>query len=396
MRSIIASLALGLVLGLLLATVSLGAQRPPEDAMAKSGEVAARVRDVERVVAQSDAALRAGNCDRYYRLLVQVDDLDDELTNLSRAGYPISPEGLERIRQLVFDTTARSCPPLTPQTARQLFQETLTSAMNVRASGNCDSFESRRARYRLRAIIREVEITGAVPPPLLENWKSQLATENALCPERERVPETRYPCPETIAAGVSTALSCRCPAGPYQGTVWGNYYYSADSGLCAAARHAGAIGENGGSVFARVGPRRPYYVSKTRNGITSQWSTAGDRSITFAGVSDPVERRLAEFPLCQHKFYVNPVAERQRGVTCRCIAGSFGFEGTVYGSGPYAADSNICSAARHAGVLRSDDDLVTATAAPGLDRYDPSTRNGVTSEYWGTYPESMTVAAGPQ
>ena len=117
--------------------------------------------------------------------------------------------------------------------------------------------------------------------------------------------------------------------------------------------------------------------------------------ITFVGVSDPVEERRGQVPLCQPSLSLYPATERQSPVTCRCVAGNFGFDGAVYGSGPYTADSNICTAARHAGALASDDGIVTVTPSPGLDAYPGSTRNGVISTNWRRHPSSMNVVAGP-
>lgn len=59
--------------------------------------------------------------------------------------------------------------------------------------------------------------------------------------------------------------------------------------------------------------------------------------------------------------------------------------GAVYGSLVYANDSNICSAAVHAGVLKSTAAgrvLVQMTDSPPV--FKSATRNGIKSEVWAT------------
>ena len=87
--------------------------------------------------------------------------------------------------------------------------------------------------------------------------------------------------------------------------------------------------------------------------------------------------------------------QRHSPITCRCLKGAPGFEETVSGTGPYADDSNICTPARHAGVLPGDaeDGIVVATAAPGRSSWLRSTGNGITTDHWDGYREGMTVTA---
>ena len=212
---------------------------------------------------------------------------------------------------------------------------------------------------------------------------------------RTLVPQARNPCPASFPAR-ARSLNCLCPPGPYRRAVWGSYYYSAESGLCAAALHAGAIGPRGGSILVRAGPGRLYYLGSRRNGVASLGMGQVGRTIVFANATDLVEESRGRIALCRAKLSVYPAADRESAFTCRCNVAGAGFDGQVYGSGPYTADSSICTAARHAGALTGDDGLVTVSSGPGRDRYDPSTSNGVTSQYWDAYPQSMSVAAAPE
>ena len=73
--------------------------------------------------------------------------------------------------------------------------------------------------------------------------------------------------------------------------------------------------------------------------------------------------------------------------SCDCAPGA---GGAVWGSGPYTSDSNICAAARHAGAIGAEGGSVTAVAAPGEASYAGSTRNGIETRNWGSYPTSFT------
>ncbi len=90
-------------------------------------------------------------------------------------------------------------------------------------------------------------------------------------------------CPRN-AKGISLprgqALSCSCKARQITGSVWGSQRYTADSSVCKAARHAGAIGPNGGKVAVYKGRGCNNFVGTTRNGVrTGRWGRYGS---TFA------------------------------------------------------------------------------------------------------------------
>jgi outer membrane protein OmpA-like peptidoglycan-associated protein len=75
---------------------------------------------------------------------------------------------------------------------------------------------------------------------------------------------------------------------------------------------------------------------------------------------------------------------------------------TIWGSGPYTADSAVCRAARHAGVVPPTGGEVTVRMLPGEPRYAGTTRNGVQTMSYGDYGASFrfegaqrTAAAAP-
>jgi hypothetical protein len=60
-----------------------------------------------------------------------------------------------------------------------------------------------------------------------------------------------------------------CPAGCEKGPAWGTGVYTADSSICRAGIHAGAIPAQGGTVKVRLEPGRPAYRGSLQNGIKS-------------------------------------------------------------------------------------------------------------------------------
>jgi hypothetical protein len=61
-----------------------------------------------------------------------------------------------------------------------------------------------------------------------------------------------------------------CPAGcAGKGVVWGTDTYTADSALCSAAVHAGAVTAEGGSATLTFTDGQPAYAGSARHGVTT-------------------------------------------------------------------------------------------------------------------------------
>jgi len=169
---------------------------------------------------------------------------------------------------------------------------------------------------------------------------------------------------------------CAC-TGTETGSVWGSNPYTSDSAVCVAARHAGAVGAGGGTVTALGGPGFDSFPGSTANGVqTSSWGAYGS-SFSFKAASAGVPAApaaCARYPLGQASY------------TCACT-GSEG--GSVWGSGPYTADSALCVAARHAGVIDGRGGTVTVIEVRGLEGYTGTIANGVQTSNWGAYGASV-------
>lgn len=67
--------------------------------------------------------------------------------------------------------------------------------------------------------------------------------------------------------------------------------------------------------------------------------------------------------------------------------------GTIYGSDLYTLDSQISTAAVHAGVLKNGETgIIKVTLVDGQNQYQATSRNGVTSNGWGQYHGSYKVS----
>lgn len=76
--------------------------------------------------------------------------------------------------------------------------------------------------------------------------------------------------------------------------------------------------------------------------------------------------------------------------TCSCASGNG--TGAVWGTGFYTADSNICGAAGHAGVIGAGGGQILVTPGGRHESYPGSTQYGITSSSWGAYDRSFTVS----
>ena len=179
------------------------------------------------------------------------------------------------------------------------------------------------------------------------------------------------------------SYDCTCPPmSEARGSVWGSGPYTADSNICMAALHYGAIGLQGGEVIAYAFAGMDSYESSMANGVqTSTWGAYGT-SFMFEPIEEiPVKSNggsgaCAGFP------------DSADILTCTCSAQATA-KGTFWGNDPYTIDSDICIAARHSGIIDATGGTVTAIRVRGLDDYTASLNNGVQSEPSGPFEGSM-------
>jgi uncharacterized caspase-like protein len=191
------------------------------------------------------------------------------------------------------------------------------------------------------------------------------------------------PCPASFTnfRNTNQELSCQCAPSVITGAVWGTGVYTDDSSVCNAARHAGIIDHNGGTVRLRAIPGRGSYAGSVQNGVSSGRWDRWHGSFVFAGV-DP-----NQIPDSGGESCPSNVRSVQGRLTCNCD--SQNMSGTVWGSGTYTDDSSLCLAAVHAGIISFGGGPVTIVRTPGLGRYSGSSRNGVRTQSYGPWSGSF-------
>lgn len=201
--------------------------------------------------------------------------------------------------------------------------------------------------------------------------------------EAQALPDCgRYPVGEAT-------YSCTCPAGARPGSVWGSGPYTADSDICTAARHAGMLTEAGGPVMAFRLDGMNEYPASERNGVrTSRWGRY-DTSIMFA----PAAAMAPAAPAAPPEPQITACGALGPDIETRCTCEANGPNLAIWGAGPYTADSDLCTAARHTGAIGLAGGEISVIRVPGLTSYKAVERNGILSMAWGEYGESFIVNA---
>ena len=178
--------------------------------------------------------------------------------------------------------------------------------------------------------------------------------------------------------------------GSDQGFVWGVDTYTDDSSVGTAAVHAGIlkVGETG-KVAVRIVEGQPSYKGSTRNGVTTHDYPEWARSFVF--VKNQSAPAAAKHPPVQaDPGTLMEYREKTGQSFLFFVTGSI--NGVVFGDKIYSDDSELATAAVHAGVLGNGlQGVVKVTILPGQQSYPALTRNGITSHSWGQWSASYRV-----
>lgn len=184
---------------------------------------------------------------------------------------------------------------------------------------------------------------------------------------------------------VGEQVEVDCPPGGSLRTVWGTNTYTDDSSICSAAVHVGLITvEDGGVVTIELAEGEQEYFGSEHNGVETQDFGPYEASFTFPEAEELEVTEAIGWDRAA-TFYANR-DETEFSVQCE----PDGTIGTVWGTEEYTADSSICTAALHAGLVTLEDGgEVSFELVDGRDEYRASTANGVTSLEYGTYDRSF-------
>lgn len=185
-----------------------------------------------------------------------------------------------------------------------------------------------------------------------------------------------------------------CPKYGTRGAVWGTDIYTDDSSVCTAAVHTGRISfAGGGSVTIEIRPGQSSYPGSTRNRVTTSSYPAWGGSFVVVAAT-PTNPGVGaggsgwNATAVDFRLYVGA----RFAYTCPAN----GTAGTVWGTDVYTDDSSVCTAAVHAGrITLAGGGSVTIELRDGQSSYRGSTRNGITTREYPSWPASFVVVGAP-
>lgn len=207
-----------------------------------------------------------------------------------------------------------------------------------------------------------------------------------------------------VPGGQGDAVFVACPEGCVEGgTVWGTDVYTDDSAVCPALIHAGVVPPTGGKALVTFVGGQASYPASTRHGVTTVSYPSWGRSF-YAQSIDENGRPTSPVPgiagAGQARLSCDQTGNDLEGVSggrvdVICPADCAGV-GSVWGTDVYTADSVICSAAVHAGVIPAGGGRARWILGGAGESFAGSTRNGVTTDSYEAYDSSFSLQpAGP-
>ncbi len=146
---------------------------------------------------------------------------------------------------------------------------------------------------------------------------------------------------------------------------------------------------SGGDGATGTAPKGPASPANPANPGVSPASTAPPVTTGAVVAAPPVVLAATPVPDCALTLTSIPGYQKLKDYRCNCKASDSGQ--TLYGTGPFTADSSICRAARYAGIIK-DAGVVTLTSSPGCPAYSGGTANGITASPWDAYAQSFHFA----
>jgi hypothetical protein len=207
------------------------------------------------------------------------------------------------------------------------------------------------------------------------------------------------PCPPNMRAYSTLAFGqpfkCTCAPGQMRGSVWGTGRYTADSSICRAAVHSGAVPPSGGEVTVYRAPGCPAFAGTTANGVrTGKWGPySSTYTFTWPAPSCSLQQAADNVRACPRTMVQYRGMPPGQRLTCSCKPAQYG--GSVWGGPRYTADSSTCGAALHAGAIPAGGGTVTVRTFGGCSRFQGSSSNGITSRGWGSYNRTFAFSSVP-
>lgn len=179
--------------------------------------------------------------------------------------------------------------------------------------------------------------------------------------------------------------------GSNSGSVWGTGVYSIDSALPAAAVHAGILApEQTGLVRVTLLAGKSSYQGSAQRGIVTM--SYGSYPASYS--VEPVPGNQEVVPMIPNPGSVRSIQGAGPGKTYVVWVTGTTRESTIWGTDIYTADSSISQAVVHAGILaEGQSGPVIIHVLPGMQQYQGTGRNGITSAAYGFYDLCYSLEA---
>jgi hypothetical protein len=193
-----------------------------------------------------------------------------------------------------------------------------------------------------------------------------------------------------LVGNVDQDFTFTCPPNGTIGNVWGADFYSSNSSICSAAVHAGLLSaRDGGRAQIRIRSGERFYNGIARNGVSSIQTGRSNGSFVFLNSSGAPTATDQTQIIEWNKTAFDLSGKLDQDFTYNCTPN--GTIGSVHGSDIYAINSSICSAAVHAGVIKTKEGgRIQIKIRPGEKFYNGTARNGVVSDRLGAYDWSFS------
>lgn len=175
--------------------------------------------------------------------------------------------------------------------------------------------------------------------------------------------------------------------GGTEGSVWGTDIYTDDSNIAAAAVHTGIVKPGERAIVTVTMVESPEeHVASERNGVKSgSWGSYSSSYILMRKSQAARTMARPTSPATASGFS----GKLGRRFDVEIIGQSDGY---VWGTDVYTDDSNIATAAVHAGLVKPNERaIVTLTIVESPEQHRGTTRNGVTTRDYGRFRSSFIL-----
>jgi len=218
---------------------------------------------------------------------------------------------------------------------------------------------------------------------------------------------------EGLDASVGQRVTLKFPPNGQVSSVWGTGIYTNDSSIGSAAVHMGLLTfEKGGEVTIEIRNGQASYEGSARNGVSSssygEWGgsfvfidTYGKEVMVTAVQSpapiapEPAPKQVVPSPKQEPQVAIDWGTDASKwsaevGKRFSLTLPAGGDARSIWGTGVYTDDSSIGTAAVHMGLINfAQGGKVVIETRDGMDRYEGSLQNGVSSYSYGAWDASF-------